>query len=98
MLFAILAHTSGIDYRTVANSGKLIEKLENDLAKIKSEMEDKIQSIMNEQGAEQIKGIFNKIFGTDVEKFSSDWQELQAAVGHLEQSDPKVQNKPFSTN
>ena len=85
LLYTVLAHTSGIDYRTIANTSKAIEQFGNDLAQIKEELESKIRTVVDEVGDTKIKSIFDKVFGTDVEKFASDWQEIQAAVGQLEQ-------------
>ena len=64
----------------------MLEEVGNELAQLKLGIGPTIKKILDEEGQNQIKAMFDKIFGTDVEKFASDWQEIQGAVGQLEQT------------
>ena len=74
LLYAVLVHTSGINYRSLIAAEARASKVEDDLIRMEKEIDDKVKTI------------FNQVFGTDVEKFTSDWNELQEAVGQLEAS------------
>ena len=74
LLYAVLVHTSGINYRSLLAAEARAAKVEDDLIKMADEIETKIKSV------------FSNVFGTDVEKFTSDWNEIQEAVGQLEKA------------
>ena len=84
LLYTVLVHTSGINYRSLLAAEARASKVEDDLIKMANEIEARIKSV------------FANVFGTDVEKFTSDWNELQEAVGQLEKAkfhqDNKVKN------